>query len=191
MGRGIRGLFRGGAITRAALRPLRSTRSHLAIPNNGPRRRAAGIAGITRFAPCRAIAVGLLCSAGTGHRHLHSGFPDSVGSRRHSEYRLGPLSTGRGPSQSPHSPPRWASSIWHLTTPPWPPCVRCARCDEPLHRSSFFRHPPASRACAAQTGGPSGARERDPGTGASASTLSPSAPLGPPVPLRGPEDDER
>ena len=57
----------------------------------------------------------------------------------------------------------------------------------------FFRHPPARRA-APQTGGPSGARERDPVTDTSVQPVrlksSPSAPLGPPVSLRSPEDDE-
>jgi len=69
-----------------------------------------------------------------------------------------------------------------------------------------FRHPPASRV-AAQTGGPSGARERET-AGSSLSepaclNRSPSAPLGPPVSLSlslgraklgpegSPEDDER
>jgi hypothetical protein len=58
-----------------------------------------------------------------------------------------------------------------------------------------FRHPPASRIFAAQTGGPSGAE----GDASDARRLSiqsatgsrSRAPLGPPVPLRGPEDDER
>lgn len=57
----------------------------------------------------------------------------------------------------------------------------------------LVRHPPASRAFAAQTGGPGGARERDPKGGAQQPTCrahrgpasfrnrSPSAPPGPPV----------
>ena len=64
--------------------------------------------------------------------------------------------------------------------------------DEVARGSSLFRHPPASRRLAAQTGGPSGARERevvaDSTSDQRAADGSPSAP--PPVPLHGPEDDD-
>jgi hypothetical protein len=57
-----------------------------------------------------------------------------------------------------------------------------------------FRHPPASRLLAAQTGGPSGAEgdlftERR-STIVCATGSRSRAPLGPPVSLRSPEDDE-
>ncbi len=58
-------------------------------------------------------------------------------------------------------------------------------------RTLIFRHPPASRAFAAQTGGPSGAREREPVADGFAETFRlrfASAP--PPVRLRLPEDDD-
>jgi hypothetical protein len=53
----------------------------------------------------------------------------------------------------------------------------------------IFRHPPASRAFAAQTGGPSGARERDPVADSvfrqcAADGFRLTAPLGPPVASR-------
>ena len=76
--------------------------------------------------------------------------------------------------------------------------------DEVARGSSLFRHPPASRRLAAQTGGPivilrpseartgGGAREREVVADSTpdhrAADGSPSAP--PPVPLRGPEDDD-
>ena len=68
--------------------------------------------------------------------------------------------------------------------------VVCSGCPQP---ATYFRHPPARRFSAA-TGGPSGARERDPvgstAVHAACRNRSPSAPLGPPVSLRSPEDDE-
>ena len=62
--------------------------------------------------------------------------------------------------------------------------------------SPRFRHPPASRVFAAQTGGPSGAREREPAAHTTASDILPEqiafgAAGSPGLRCASPEDDER